>query len=225
LEEIANNMGARVRLLLLDDHQLFRESLGRLLDTEADFEMIAHCASGREALVALSREAVDLVLLDFDLGEEDAFEFIRKARSDGYKGRIFMVTAGMTEADSVRTLGYGVCGIFLKHSSPALLADAIRKVMAGETWIDQRCIKTLVQAVTRQEGRPRGTNLTEREQQVLRGVFEGLTNKEIAAHVGVSEASVKSALQQLFSKTGARTRTQLVRIALEEYGPEWRSTP
>lgn len=201
---------------------MFRESLGRLLDTEADFEMIAHCASGREALDVLAREPVDLILLDYDLGEENGFQFIRKARAGGYTGRVFMVTAGMTEADSVQALGQGVCGIFLKHSSPALLADAIRKVMAGEIWMDQRCIRTLVEAVTRQETRDRARNLTEREQQVLKGVFEGMTNKEIAARLNVSEASVKSALQQLFTKTGARTRTQLVRIALEEYGTEWR---
>jgi DNA-binding NarL/FixJ family response regulator len=84
------------------------------------------------------------VLLDYDLGEEYGFEFIRKARDAGYTGRIFIVTAGMTDADSVRALGSGVCGIFLKHSSPALLSEAIRKVMAGETWIDQRCIQAIV---------------------------------------------------------------------------------
>jgi two-component system, NarL family, nitrate/nitrite response regulator NarL len=79
------------------------------------------------------------VLLDYDLGNrETGFQFIRRARDAGYAGRIFIVTAGMTDADYVRALGQGVCGIFLKHSSPELLTEAIHKVMAGETWIDQR---------------------------------------------------------------------------------------
>ena len=183
--------------------------------------MVAHCATSGQALKFLAREPIDLVLLDYDLGEEYGFEFIRKARDAGYTGRIFIVTAGMTDADSVRALGYGVCGIFLKHSSPALLSEAIRKVIAGETWIDQRCIQAIVQAVDRTHERERRKQLTERERQVLLTVFEGLSNKEIAARLNLSEASVKSALQQLFAKTGVRTRSQLVRVALQEHADDW----
>ncbi len=207
--------------MLLDDHTLFRESLGKLLDTEPGFQMVAHCASSAEALKSLCENAIDLVLLDYDLGDENGFQFIRKAREAGYTGRIFIVTAGMSDADSVRALGLGVCGIFLKHSSPALLSDAIRKVMAGEVWVDQRCIQALVQAVERASDSERPKALTERERQVLKGVFEGLSNKEIAQRVSISEASVKSALQQLFMKTSVRTRSQLVRVALEEYPALW----
>jgi DNA-binding NarL/FixJ family response regulator len=212
---------AEIRLLLVDDHTLFRESLSRLLDTESDFRMVAHCASGGEALEVLAKNEIDLVLLDYDLGEESGFQFIRNARDAGYGGRIFIVTGGMTDADSVRALGLGVCGIFLKTSSPALLSDAIRKVMAGETWIDQRCIQALVRAVDTAGDRERRKQLTDRERDVLRGVFEGLSNKEIGARLSISEASVKSALQQLFVKTGVRTRSQLVRVALEEYATAW----
>lgn len=218
-------MTARTRLLLLDDHALFRESLSQLLDTEPDFRMVVHCATCEEALEALSREVIDLVLLDYDLGEETGLQFIRRAREAGYKGRIFIVTAGMTDSDSVRALGQGVCGIFLKHSSPALLSQAIRKVMAGETWIDQRCIRALVQAVEKTGEQERRKQLSGREREVLKGVFEGLTNKEIAQQLGISEASVKSALQQLFMKTSVRTRSQLVRVALEDYGAVWGLRP
>jgi two-component system nitrate/nitrite response regulator NarL len=217
-------MTARIRLLLLDDHALFRESLSQLLDTEPDFRMVVHCATCEEALEALSREVIDLVLLDYDLGEETGLQFIRRAR-EGYKGRVFIVTAGMTDSDSVRALGQGVCGIFLKHSAPALLSEAIRKVMAGETWIDQRCIRALVQAVEKSGEQERPKQLSGREREVLKGVFEGLTNKEIAQQLDISEASVKSALQQLFMKTSVRTRSQLVRVALEEYGTAWGLRP
>ncbi len=147
--------------MLLDDHALFRESLSQLLDTESGFQVLARCATCEEALEALSGQVIDLVLLDYDLGEETGFQFIRRAREAGYQGRIFIVTAGMTDSDSVRALGQGVCGIFLKHSSPALLTEAIRKVMAGETWIDQRCVRALVQAVEK-TGRTGTAQATER---------------------------------------------------------------
>jgi DNA-binding NarL/FixJ family response regulator len=211
--------------LLLDDHALFRESLTQLLDTESDLQVVAHHATCEEALAALSREVIDLVLLDYDLGEETGLQFIRRAREAGYKGRIFIVTAGMTDSDSVRALGQGVCGIFLKHSSPALLCEAIRKVMAGETWIDQRCVRALVQAVEKTGEQERRKQLSGREREVLKGVFAGLSNKEIAQQLGISEASVKSALQQLFMKTSVRTRSQLVRVALEDYGAVWGLRP
>jgi DNA-binding NarL/FixJ family response regulator len=211
----------KTRLLLLDDHALFREGLSRLLATESDFQLVAQCATSAEALQVLAQHPVDLVLLDYDLGQEHGFQFIRKAREAGFTGRMFIVTAGMSDADTVRALGHGVCAIFLKTSPPEQLSQAIRKVMAGETWIDERCIHALVRAVDRSgEGETR-RQLTERERDVLKGVFEGLSNKEIAAALNISEGSVKSALQQLFVKTGVRTRSQLVRVALEEYAGAW----
>jgi DNA-binding NarL/FixJ family response regulator len=211
-----------IRLLLLDDHALFRVMLSKLLDTETGFHVVADCPSIDEALATLAREPVDLVLLDFDLGHRaTGFQFIERARKAGYAGRIFVLTAGMNDADYVRALSCGVCGIFLKHSSPELLIQAIRKVMSGETWIDERCVQRLVGAIEGEDRlRPR-SRLSDRERDVLREVFGGLTNKEIGARLGISEAAVKSALQQLFIKTGVRTRSQLVRVALEEYSTEW----
>ena len=212
----------KTQLLLLDDHTLFRAMLGRLLETESEFRVVAQCSTSDEALDALGRGRIDLVLLDYDLGNrETGLQFIRRAREAGYSGRIFMVTAGMADADYVRALGMGVCGIFLKHSEPELLTDAIHRVMAGETWIDQRCIQGLVKAVETEGRQSRKNQLSERERDVLKGVFAGLSNKEIGAELKISEASVKSALQQLFVKTGVRTRSQLVRVALEEYGSAW----
>jgi len=211
----------RIRILLLDDHSLFREGLSRLLEGEPDLVMAALCASVGEATDVLRRKPIDLVLLDYDLGKERGFEFIAQARQWGFQGRFLMVTAGMSDAESVQALGLGVAGIFPKHSSPALLKQAIRKVMAGETWLDQGSIQALVEATKRPQRLDPTRPFTERENQVLRGVFEGLSNKEIGARLNISESSVKAALQQLFQKTGVRTRSQLVRIALEER--QWRA--
>ena len=94
----------------------------------------------------LASTRVDVVLLDFDLGQETAFQFIGRVRELPGRPKILMVTAGMSDAESVQLIGQGVSGIFLKQSSPALLTEAIRKVMAGEMWLDQYSARLLVQA-------------------------------------------------------------------------------
>jgi DNA-binding NarL/FixJ family response regulator len=211
----------KIKILLLDDHSLFREGLSRLLEGEPDLKMVACCASVREAIDVLREKPIDLVLLDYDLGKERGFEFITQARQVGFAGRFLMVTAGMSDAESVQALDLGVSGIFPKHNSPMVLIQAIRKVMAGETWLDENTIQALVKASKHPERADRTKPFTEREKQVLHGVLEGLSNKEIGARLNISESSVKAALQQLFQKTGVRTRSQLVRIALEERGARW----
>jgi two-component system nitrate/nitrite response regulator NarL len=210
-----------IRLLLLDDHTLFRESLSRLLDAEIDFEMVADCSSVEQAVEILRTNPVDLVLLDYDLGPQHAPDFLDRARALGVLPRVLMVTAGISPSESVQVLNEGASGLFLKHSSPALLAEAIRKVHGGETWVDQRCLRDIVHVASQPEGRPPSKDFTERERAVLRGVFEGLSNKEIGTRLEISESSVKAALQQLFHKTGVRTRSQLVRIALEQFSGQW----
>jgi two-component system nitrate/nitrite response regulator NarL len=211
----------KIRLLLLDDHTLFRESLSRLLDAEPDFEMVSDCSSVDQAIDVLRNNAIDLVLLDYDLGQQRAPDFLDRARALGLAPRVLMVTAGITPSESVQILNEGASGLFLKHSSPALLAEAIRKVHGGETWVDQRCLRDIVNVALQPEGRPPSKDFTDRERAVLRGVFEGLSNKEIGARLEISESSVKAALQQLFHKTGVRTRSQLVRIALEQFAGQW----
>jgi DNA-binding NarL/FixJ family response regulator len=212
----------KIRILLLDDHALFREGLSRLLEGEPDLEMAACCASVSEATEALGQTPVDLVLLDYDLGKEQGFRFVTEARERGFKGRFLVVTAGMSDAESARALGLGVSGIFPKHSSPVVLIQAIRKVMAGETWLDENAIQALVRESKHTKAPDPAKPFAERETQVLRGVFEGLSNKEIGGRLNLSESSVKAVLQQLFHKTGVRTRSQLVRIALEEHGARWK---
>jgi two-component system, NarL family, nitrate/nitrite response regulator NarL len=205
------------RLLLLDDHALFRESVSRLLAAEPGFEVVAHCGTIEEALQVIRRKSIDLVLLDFDLGEHDGREFLRLAREQGFAGKILVVTAGVETGTVPELIRSGVSGVFHKHDSAGLLAQGIREVMAGKVWLDQNQLQT---ALTPELSAPKpsGTRqFTNRERQVLSFVFDGLANKEIATRIGVSESSVKSSLQQLFSKTGVRTRGQLVRIVLEQY--------
>jgi DNA-binding NarL/FixJ family response regulator len=210
-------MDEKIRLLLVDDHTLFREGLARLLEAESGLELMGNFSSIDEALKALEDDAVDVVLLDFDLGEKNGLQFFRAFRLRGFEGKVLMVTAGMSDADTHRVLKEGAAGIFLKHSPPADLITAIRRVAAGEAWIDSNSLKSLIGTTSARANAPGVPTFSDREQAVLKGVFEGLTNKEIAVHLGISESYVKAVLQQLFAKTAVRTRSQLVRVALERH--------
>jgi two-component system, NarL family, nitrate/nitrite response regulator NarL len=219
-------MSTEIRILIIDDHSLFRESLSRLLQTESDLKIAATSASVTEALALPELTEIDLVLLDYDLGPEQGTQFLDRARGAGFEGRILMVTAGMSDGAMFRALESGSSGVFLKHSSPNRLVEAIRKVVAGEVWLDPAVTRTIIAAASGQTAAPRRTqSLTQREQTVLKGVFEGLTNKEIGARLSISESSVKAVLQQLFEKTGVRTRSQLVRIAIEKHSDDWLGNP
>ncbi len=204
-------------MLLVDDHALFREGLARLLALEPDFELAVPCASVDEALRVLATTRVDLILLDFDLGLETGVRLLDRILDRQFQGRVLVVTAGLSETEASDLLRRGVTGIFLKHNSPELLVKAIRKVMEGEIWLDQRYLKLLIRESVAAYSEDRSRRLSEREREVLRSVFQGLTNKEIGVRLQVSESSVKATLQQLFFKTGVRTRSQLVRVALEQY--------
>jgi two-component system, NarL family, nitrate/nitrite response regulator NarL len=201
-----------IRILLLDDHILFREGAARLLAAEPGFEVAGHCGTVEEALQKLSSTQVDLVLLDLDLGKERGFDFFAPARAQGFEGKILAVAAVVSPFEVRRLVNSGAAGIFLKQNSPALLTETIRGVMAGQLRIDP-ALEGSSPLVARQSP----AELTDREQEVMKSVCEGLSNKEIAARVHISEALVKAILQQLFEKTGVRTRSQLVRIALEQY--------
>jgi two-component system nitrate/nitrite response regulator NarL len=205
-----------VRIMLVDDHALFREGMARLLAAEPGFEVVGNCDSTDEAYTLLRARAVDVVLLDFDFGARNCTHFVSAANEAGFRGRILLVTAGLNESQAAELIRHGIAGIFLKHNPPILLSQAIRRVVNGEVWFEQQFLRNVVVAASA-PAPSKGESLTERERRVLSHVFEGLANKEIAERLGVSESSVKATLQMLFSKTGARTRSQLVRVALEEY--------
>jgi DNA-binding NarL/FixJ family response regulator len=187
-----------------------------LLAVEPDLRVVGSCGSIGAALQVLDREKTDIVLLDYDLGETTGAQFLEEAKNKGFRGRILMVTAGMVDDAALRAMDGGAAGIFLKYSPPAELIQAIHRVMNGDMWLDPKAVRGVVAGAEAKRDETRaGQPLTSREKAVLKGVFEGLTNKEIGAGLSISESSVKAVLQQLFDKTGVRTRSQLVRIALE----------
>lgn len=212
-------MSATTRVFLVDDHSLFRESLRRWLCCEAGIEVAGDCGTMDEAMGQIKGCPIDLLLLDYDLGDKNANCFIAKAKHDGFAGKILIITAGMSDTESLMALKLGAVGIFLKHNPPAMLRDAIHKVMAGGTWLDERSMRLLVRSAGCDAEGERGA-FAKREEQVLNGLMQGRTNKEIGVALSMSEGAVKAALQQLFAKTGARTRSQLVRVALERHAQQ-----
>ncbi len=208
-----------IRLVLLDDHGLFRASVGHFLASEPDFEVAGVCGNSTEALELLAGSAVDVVLLEFDLGAERGNAFISTARRAGYQGRFLIVAGAADVRNSALALKLGASGIFLKSDAPDRLLQAIRKVANGEVWVDPRVIQLLAEQLIERDQQLENQRyvvpLAARERKVLLGILGGLTNKKISGKIGLGESSVKAILQGLFIKAGVRTRSQLVRAALE----------
>jgi two-component system nitrate/nitrite response regulator NarL len=209
----------RIRLLLLDDHGLFRASLGRWLASEPDFEVTGECGTSADALEILRCAAVDIVLLDFDVGPEHGNDFISAARRAGYQGRFLIVAGSADVRNSAIALKLGASGIFLKSEAPDRLVQAIKLVGNGGIWVDQTIIQLLAENLLDRhpgiEDERCNGGLVGREREVLLGIVGGLTNRKIGDNIGLSESSVKNVVQRLFGKAGVHTRSQLVRAALE----------
>jgi DNA-binding NarL/FixJ family response regulator len=210
---------SRIRLVLLDEHGLFRASLGRLLASEPDFDVAGECGTSGEALGILKASAVDVVLLDFNFGTEHGHDFISAARQAGYKGQFLIVAGSADVRNSAIALKDGASGIFLKSEAPERLVQAIRLVGSGGIWVDQSIIRMLADQSINRSAQPSdqrfGDPLEARERMVLGGILEGLTNRKIGHNMGISESNVKNIVQRLFGKAHVNTRGQLVRAAME----------
>ena len=206
-------VGEKIRILLIDDHTIFRQGLGTLLNTEPDLKLQFHCGSVNEAMLLLSAGGIDIVLLDIDLGSERGIDLLTRARDEGYKVPVLILTAGTSPGEEELFRSQGVSGILRKDVSIQVLATAIREAVGGEL----PCFSGFAAP---EERRAPHKRLTAREARVLRFVVEGHSNKEIAGEMGCSEPAVKGILQQLFRKSGTGTRSQLMRVVLEHYSDQ-----
>jgi len=205
--------------LLVDDHVLFRASLARFLAGETGFAVVSECTSFSEALGVLSSANVDIVLLEFELGTERASDFMVAAREAGYPGRFLLIADAAEPRSAAMALKLGASGIFMKSDAPERLVRAIRLIASGELWVDSKVIHMLAEQLADRYPQLQDPGVTgmleERERNVLLGILGGLTNKKIGASMGLSESSVKNIVQRLFGRAGVKTRSQLVRVALE----------
>lgn len=217
-------MRTAIRLLIVDDHSLFRESLVRLLEAEADITIAGHCSGLAKAREILAKDNVDVVLLDYDLGEEVGTELLRGRDLRRSNFKVLIVTAGMRDEVTRGALSSGVAGVIFKHSGPGHLIEAIRKVAAGEMWLDTTVMRSLIASPAEDSKPAEATrSLSGRQREVLLRILDGFSNKDIASQLNISESSVKATIQELFHKSGVRTRSQLVRTAIENYSSEWLS--
>jgi two-component system, NarL family, nitrate/nitrite response regulator NarL len=205
-----------IRVFLIDDHVLFLGGLAHLLGKEPDFEVVGSACTLSEAQQKLSEAKADLVLLDVDLGRDRAIDFLRGTEAGSLRCGVLIVTAGISEFEAVQLVHAGVRGIFHKHNPPEALFDSIRRVAGGDVVLDPQYLRGLFGSVdpNRIDPRPR---LAEREVSVLRLLLQGCANKEIATGLHLSESGVKAILRGLFDRLGVRTRSQLVKVALDEY--------
>lgn len=203
-----------VRILLIDDHVLVREGIARMLAAQPDLHVAGQAGTIEEAIGIIRKTAIDVVLLDVNLGSSRAGSFVSRARAAGFHGKVLVVTGGLSTTEAANLLGTGCSGIFLKHQPPRQLIERIRELAHGTEAPGPPTPEALeeYEAVS-------PPTLTPRERKVLPGVFAGRPNKEIAYGLGVSEPLVKRVVHDLFTKTGARSRSQSVRVALERY---WR---
>ena len=149
------------------------------------------------------------------MGGERASQFLPAARQAGFEGRVLVVTAWVSDTEARRLMAQGVSGIFLKQAPLEQLISTIRTVAGGDNWVDSSIAGPGDAPPAKDASSPPLFN--DRQRKVLRFVLEGLSNKEIAWRLQISESYVKAILQSLFQKTGVRTRGQLVRVAFEQY--------
>jgi two-component system nitrate/nitrite response regulator NarL len=211
-----------IRILLLDDHTLLRESLVRMLEPDRTLNVVGHCSTVAQACDLLATTPADLILLDYDLGHETGTDLLQFLQAAAHPARVLMLTAGMMPSATVAAFTAGVAGVVLKQSGTSQLIEAIHTVAAGGSWWGAANLRSaLAGAHEAPESRHATRELTKRQRLVLRGILDGLSNKEIAANLEVSETAIKASIQELFTKAGVRTRSQLVRVALERFSTTW----
>lgn len=209
-------MPETIEILLVVQYALLRESLGRLLSTGLGFKVAGQCASFQDALEVLHRASAHVVLMDLDFGRQPSKDFVRTAKRRGFNGRFLLLANEGNEYDLPAFIRSGICGIFQKNDPAALLGHGIRHVVAGNVWLTQEQLQKVLNSNDDALPSVSEGTFTRRERSVLSLVSEGLSNREIGAQIGISEGSVKAALQQLFAKLGVRSRSRLVRIVLDQ---------
>jgi DNA-binding NarL/FixJ family response regulator len=201
--------GGRIRILLADDHAITREGTRRLLELEADFQVVAEAADGREAVDLTRRHRPDVLILDVSMPVLSGIQVAHTVREELPDTRIVVLTGYDNDQYALALLRLGVSGYLSKAASSRELVGALRRVYAGET-----CFQPGVAGLVRPEGMVGAEEtLTPRELEVLRLVAEGQRNREIAKCLVVSERTIQFHLSQLFAKLDASSRTEVVHRA------------
>jgi two-component system, NarL family, nitrate/nitrite response regulator NarL len=215
------------RILIADDHPIFRDGLRRLLETEPDLKVIGEACDGAEAVRLAKQLKPDILLLDLAMPRHPGLEALREMSSASNQNavRVILLTAAAEKAQIVEALQLGARGIVLKDSATQLLLKAIHTVMAGEYWVGRESVSNLVQYLrtlvqsSGEEARQKKFGLTPRELEIVSAVVAGYSNKETAEYFKISEDTVKHHLSNIFDKLGVSTRLELALFAVNQSLP------
>jgi DNA-binding NarL/FixJ family response regulator len=204
-----------IRVLVVDDHEVVRRGLEQLLATVDDVELVAMARDGVEAVALVAQHHPDVVLMDLSMPTMDGVEATRRIVAADPAARVVVLTSFSEQARVLEALAAGAQGYLLKHAEAEELVAAVRTAMAGGAPLDPTAARALLDASRRRSSE---RALTDREEEILRLVTDGLANKQIARHLGISERTVKAHLTQVFQRIGVRDRTQAALWAREHLG-------
>jgi two-component system nitrate/nitrite response regulator NarL len=219
------NRKPTVRILIADDHPIFRDGLKRLLESEGAFKVIGEACDGLEAVKMVRQLKPEIMLLDLAMPGRSGLEALREMSTDATPVRVILLTAAAEKEQIVEALQLGARGVVLKDSATQILLKSIRAVMNGEYWVGRESVSNLVQYLrgligsSTSTARQRKYGLTPRELEIVSAVVAGYANKEIAEHFKISEDTVKHHLSNIFDKVGVSTRLELALFAVNQSLP------
>ena len=214
----------RVRIVLADDHQMFREALRRLLDAEPDLIVVGEAGDGEEAVALTMQYEPDVLLLDVAMPNANGMQVLQHIAAASKTTRIIMVTGAVEEHELRQALHLGARGFVLKDSGAMQLLESIRVVHSGDYFVGRECMADLVSALrsrgiaeTKASRSKRDFGLTLRERQIVSAVVDAYQNKEIAQKFAISEKTVKHHLTNIFNKVGVSNRLELALFAVHHH--------
>jgi two-component system, NarL family, nitrate/nitrite response regulator NarL len=217
-----------IRILIADDHAIFREGLRKLLDSAADMSIVGEACNGNECIRMVTKLKPDILLLDLRMPEKDGLSVLEEVNLDSIPTRVIVVTAAEDDRDVVRAMRLGARGVVLKQSASDLLVKSIRKVFDGEIWLDNRMTAEVINAFKKsaEAGQRREKPLlSEREREIVQLVAQGFRNREIGEKLFISEQTVKNHLHNIFDKLGVSDRLELALYAIHHRLTDPAATP
>lgn len=206
-------MASAIRILIADDHAIFRDGLRRLLATQEDFRVVGEACDGQEALALAADLKPDVLLLDLAMPRIPGMEVLRELNRREAPVRTILLTAAIQPFAVSSALQLGARGIVLKASPPELLLKSIRAVYEGQLWMGSETIASWARP-SQSSG---GLGLTSREFEIIAAIKEGSSNREIAGKLAISEETVKRHLSNIYSKLGVSSRLELAVLASEQH--------
>lgn len=213
-----------IRIVIADDHPIFRDGLRKLLSLEEDFKVIAEASDGQEVIDIVDELDPDILLLDLKMPGWDGLMTLQKLQAAKKRTRVIVLTASEDKNEYVQAMKYGTSGIVLKQTATDLLIKSIRKVHAGEIWLDSHTTAAVMRqfAAPANSPAPGGgrdrerSPLSQREREIVALVAQGFKNKEMAEKMFISEQTVKNHLHNIFDKLGVSDRLELALYAIHK---------